>query len=292
METIPALVAAAREREGTVIDVPGRAVDYSYEEFAANSFRAANLLGHYGVHPGSTVAVAVGTKVAPSEPSDGQPVADSDGPDGSTSTGVSGVPDAAEPLLAILGSGSIGAVAEVTPDPPIDSRALVAPAWADYETTPRCSHLAYGGPPAAATVAHFEAELWSENPVKPPESVDPAAPALRADGGAHAHEDLLATAAAVVEAFGLDESSQVALSATLEEPGAIVAGVLAPLSVGATILLPGDDGDRSRQDSAFDLRVSGGRQQDVSVLERQAAGGSTLVSAAAVTASLRDTRRA
>jgi hypothetical protein len=282
METIADLVATAEDREGTVIDAPDRAVAYSYPEFAANSFRAGNLLGHYGVHPGSTVTVAVGPKEQPRK---------------AAGDGLSGVPDAAESLLAILGGGSIGAVVDVTPDPPIDSRALVAPAWWDCETTPRCSHLAYGGPPTEATVAHFEAELWSENAVRPPETVDAAAPALRADGETDTHEELLSTATAVIEEFGLDGSSRVALSAPLTEPGAIVAGVLAPIAAGATILLP----ETQTTGQPGEKRVSRDDGADLRVVERRGEGGGenggedgdgAVVRAAAVTTSLRDTRRA
>jgi len=282
METIADLVATAGRREGTVIDAPDRAVAYSYPEFAANSFRAGNLLGHYGVHPGSTVTVGVGPK---------------ENSGGAAGDGLSGVPDAAEPLLAILGGGSIGAVVDVTPDPPIDSRALVGPAWWDCEITPRCSQLAYGGPPTEATVAHFEAELWSENAVRPPETVDAAAQALRADGETYTHEELVSTATALIGEYGLDESSRVALSVPLTGPGAIVAGVLAPIAAGATILLPGTQTtgepgeERASRDEGVDLRV---------VEHRREGGGENggvdddgaVVQAAAVTTSLRDTRRA
>jgi hypothetical protein len=278
METIADLVATARSREGTVIDTPGRAVAYSYPEFAANSFRAGNLLGHYGVHPGSTVTVGVGPKEAP-----GRAVGDTP----------SGVPDASEPLLAILGGGSIGAGVDVTPDPPIDSRALVAPAWWGCETTPRCSHLAYGGPPTEATVAHFEAELWSENAVRPPETVDAEARALRADGGTYTHEELLSTATALIGEYGLGGSSRVALSAPLTEPGAIVAGVLAPVAAGATILLPGTRATGRSGENPGPLEDGVTLRVVESGAGNEAGDGDgTVVRAGAVTASLRGTRRA
>jgi len=159
-ETLKELVAAAKEREGTVLDAAERSAPYSYREFATNCFKAGTLLGHYGVHPGAAVTVAVGPKEAPVDGGADAPCRGDD---------VMGYFDAADPLLAIFGGASVGAAVDVTPMEPVESRALVAPAWRSYETAPRCSTLAYGGPPDDPAVAHFEAELWSENPTAPPD---------------------------------------------------------------------------------------------------------------------------
>jgi hypothetical protein len=277
--TLKELVADAKDREGTVLDAAGRSAPYSYREFATNCFKAGNLLGHYGVHPGAAVTVAVGPKEAPG---------DSGADDGGTSDDGSGEDaigflGAAEPLLAILGGASVGATVDVTPAEPVESRALVAPAWRSSETAPRCSTLAYGGPPEDPAVAHFEAELWSENPTAPPEHVDPEDPALRADGESYTHETLLAVAGDVVADHGLDDTSQVMLSASLTDPGALVAGVLAPLSVGATVVLP---------DGADDRGQTEGTEPALWVVADGDENDSTAVRAGDVTASLRDTRRA
>jgi len=290
METLTELVAAAKEREGPALDAAGRSAPYSYREFATNCFKAGNLLGHYGVHPGADVTVAVGPKEAPASASDDSGAGATDGSAGNEASGdaAMGYPDAAEPLLAILGGASVGATVDVTPATPVESRALVFPAWRSYETAPQCSPLAYGGPPSEPSVAHFEAALWSENPTAPPERVAADDPALRAAGGTYTHGTLLAVAGDVVEDHGLDESSQVTLSAALTEPGALVAGVLAPLVAGATVLLPGGP-----------ARDSGGggteTEPTLRVVTGQADGGegeSGVVVAGDVTASLRDTRRA
>jgi hypothetical protein len=45
----------------------------------------------------------------------------------------------------------------------------------------------------------------------------------------------------VVDEAELTDEDLVALRSSLTEPGAVVAGVLAPLSVGATVLLPQTD---------------------------------------------------
>ena len=282
--TLEDLVAAAKEREGTVLDAAGRSAPYSYREFATNCYKAGNLLGHYGVHPGATVTVAVGPKEAPGDSgADDGETSDDETSDGASGEDAIGFLGAAEPLLAILGAASVGATADVTPMEPIESRALIAPAWRSSETAPRCSTLAYGGPPEDPTVAHFEAELWSENPTAPPEHVDPEDPALRADGETYTHETLLAVVGDVVAEHGIDETSTVALSARLTEPGALVAGVLAPLSVGATVVLP---------DGADDGGQTEGTEPALWVLEEGREDDRTAVRAGDVTASLRDTRRA
>jgi hypothetical protein len=278
-ETLKELIAAAKEREGTVLDAAGRSAPYSYREFATNCFKAGNLLGHYGVHPGATVTVAVGPKEAPGDSG----ADDGETSDGGTGDDAIGFLGAAEPLLAILGGASIGATVDVTPAEPVESRALVAPAWRSSETAPRCSTLAYGGPPEDPAVAHFEAELWSENPTAPPEHVDPEDPALRADGESYTHATLLAVAGDVVAEHGLDDTSQVMLSASLTDPGALVAGVLAPLSVGATVVLP---------DGADDGGQTEGTEPALWVLEEGREDDRTAVRAGDVTASLRGTDRA
>ena len=288
-ETLKELVADAKDREGTVLDAAGRSAPYSYREFATNCFKAANLLGHYGVHPGAAVAVAVGPKEAPGdsgaddgETSDGE-TSDGETSDGGTGEDAIGFLGAAEPLLAILGAASVGATVDVTPKEPVESRALVAPAWRPSETAPRCSTLAYGGPPEDPAVVHFEAELWSENPTAPPEPVAATDPALRADGETYSHETLLAVAENVVAEHGLDETNRVLLSASLTDPGALVAGVLAPLSVGATVVLPdeADDGGQTEGTEPALWVVADGDEND-----------STAVRAGDVTASLRGTDRA
>lgn len=285
VETLKDLLAAAQEHEGTVIEVADRSAPYSYREFATNCFKTGNLLGHYGVHPGSTVTVAVGPKEEPTEP----------GNDGTANASAGGAamghPDSADPLLAILGGASVGATVDLTPATPVESRALVFPAWRTYERAPQCSLLAYGGPPENPSVAHFEAELWSENPTAPPEPVAADDPALRADGETYTHETLLAVADDVVDSYGLDGTSRVVLSAGLTEPGVLVAGVLAPMVAGATVLLSGGPprtdatagtGDSDREPA---LRVVAGGQDG-----GKKAGGTAVVED--VTASLRDTRRA
>jgi hypothetical protein len=265
MHTLKALAAAAKGRNGTVIDAADRATPYSYDEFGTNSFKAGNLLGHYGVHPGGTVAVAVGPKDAPSD-----------------GAAPAAIPDSADPLLALFGGVSVGATVDLTPREPVDARALVRPDWQEMAVEPQCSVLAYGGPPTEPSITHFEQELWSENPTEPPEPVESDDPAVRLDGETFTHAQLLEASRAVVEAHELDETSRVLLAAELTEPGALVAGVLAPLVSGGTILFPSED-DESSRDMEPTLVV---RDQP-----RESALEPTVVASDA-TEQLRDTRRA
>jgi hypothetical protein len=131
-------------------------------------------------------------------------------------------------------------------------------------------------------VTHFERELWSENPTEPPELVESDDPAVRADGEEFTHAQLLDVSRDIVESHGLDETSRVLLATGLTEPGALVAGVLAPLVSGGTILLPSGDEDAS---DGLESRLV------VSDSKRESDSESTVV-ASDVTEQLRDTRRA
>ncbi|MFC6722175.1 hypothetical protein [Halobacteriaceae bacterium SHR40] len=265
MATLKTLVADSREFGGPVIQIPGRKTPYTYSDFAPNVWKSGNLFGHYGVHPGAEVTVVAGPKEQ----------------DGGTSGADDSVGrfDSADPIFAILGATLVGATVRLQPVEPVDSRALVCPAaWVDrYETAPSCSIIAYGGPPEDAAISHFETEMWSENPTEPPESVAADDPALRSPDGTYSHDNLLDVATAIAGEYDLGSNDRVVLDAPLTEPGALVAGVLTPLSVGATLSIAGDDGTR-----AGDLVVTSEteNQQENTMQVRT------------VTERLRDTRRA
>jgi len=187
---------------------------------------------HYGAREGRAVAVVVG----PKNPTEGdEPGHLRDCPDG---------------LLALLAATLDGAVADVAPGTEVDATALVAPAaWLDrYELAPGTKALAYGGPSDDPTVAGFERELWSENPLQPPGERAPDDPALRDDGGTYSHGELLAASERVVEEYDVETGTTVAFRAPVTSAGAVVAGLLAPLRAGATVRL-GDD-------AASDLAVA------------------------------------
>ncbi len=219
METLAAVLARCRDREGTVLDAPERRTPYSYQEFAVNAWKAGNLLRHYGARRESHVALVVGPKA----PDSGDPVGRLGG--------------AVDPLVALFGAATVGATVDLTPTSPVTARALVAPdAWLGrYDVDPGCSLLAYGGPPDRADVAHFERERWSENPTEPPDTVDPDDPVLGVDGREYTHATLLDAATSLVEEYGLGPGDVVAVDAPLTSAGAVTAGVLAPTVAGGTI---------------------------------------------------------
>lgn len=227
METVADLVAAGRDRDGVVLSVPGRTTDYRYDDFCTSVWKSGNLLRHYGLRAGATATVAVG----PKEPASGP---------GETL----GWLDSADPLLGILGAAQLGATVDLKPsvDAAVKGRVFVLPAgWVgEYEAAPGTSVVAYGGPPEGPGVVHFERERWSENPMQPP---DPPAAGDDLLAG-YTHGDLVGAAGRVVDEYGLGEDDRVALAAPLtgsdgRVAGALAAGVLAPMHVGAGVVATG-----------------------------------------------------
>lgn len=238
METVGDLVEQARERDGVAFDAPGRTTGYSAREFATTAWKAGNLLRHYGVYGGATVAVVIGPKAPDDDAEPGRLAA------------------AADPLFAALGAMLLGASVDLDPAESPDAAAIVAPsAWLDrYDPGPACSRLAYGGPPEAAEVIHFERAVWSENPVAPPDRVTGDAVAFSAEGTTH--EELLDRARAAVGRGDVGGGDRVAIDGPVTV-ATFAAGILAPLAAGATIV-GGDPGDA-------DVRV--GPDGDVAVSE-------------------------
>jgi hypothetical protein len=205
------LVARDRRTDAVALRTASRAGSYSYETFCTTAWKAGNLLRHYGVRSDATVTIDARDALAP--PS----------------------------LVAFFGSALLGATAtfDADPDERVRARALVAPANRvdTYETAPGTQVLAYGDEHDDPEIAAFEREVWSENPVAPPESVAADADALVADGERFSHDRLLAATRRVASDAGLGGGDAVAPRESLSDPGVVVAGVLAPLSVGATVRL-------------------------------------------------------
>ena len=220
MDNIADVIAKGRDRDGSALTASGRGAPYGYGEFCTNVWRAGNLLRHYGVRPGAEMTVVVGPK---------DPVAGAE---------VGHFGRAADPLLAILGGAMLGATVDLTPEGLIGGRAVVMPsAWLDrYQVEPGCSRLAYGEQPPDADVAHWETQVWSENPIEPPDPVEADDQFLRVEGTTYTQDELLAAARTLAEEHQLESGDAVAVESPLSDAGTFVAGVLAPLSVGATIL--------------------------------------------------------
>lgn len=220
-ETVQELVATGRERDGVALRIAGRRTPYSYADFCTNCWKAANLLDQYGGHPGGRIDVIVGPK--PDEPEPFEQL-------------VRGQFTSADPLQAILGGTLLGATVAVNPGT-IDARVLVTPAgWqTSFDLPAGCSVLAYGGPPTAPQVAHFESERWSQNPIEPPEQIEADMLAVRFGDDTWTHGQLLEGVASVQDTVQLDASNTVGLVAPIRDPASLVAGILAPLAVGATV---------------------------------------------------------
>lgn len=211
MNVLGDVVARDRRTDTTALRMERRVGSYSYDTFCTTSWKAGNLLRHYGVRGGVTVAVDTGDELAPS------------------------------PLVAFFGSALLGAATTFDPDPTerVSARALLAPAARVdlYETEPGTTVLAYGDTHVAPDVQTFERAVWSENPSPPPESVTAGEEALVAGEDRFTHERLLAAARRVASDAPMAADDLVAPRGPLAHPGVVVAGILAPLSVGATVLL-------------------------------------------------------
>lgn len=278
METLKDLVSASGGNDGTVLDFPDRTAPYTYSDFPANVWKSATLLGHYGVHPGATVTVIAGPKASPDVESD----------DVETWSPETARIDAADPVFALLGAMVVGATVELTPQEPVQSRVLVCPAqWSDrFETTDRSTIIAYGDSPENPAIVNFEEEMWSENPIEPPERVTPSDPALVVDAESYTHGELLTVAETIADEYGLESGSRVRLDASLTEPGAVVGGILAPLVAGATVHVP-VAGDSKERESSEKFALTVTADADTNDVD-----GDQSLSTTAVTERLRETHRA
>jgi hypothetical protein len=214
------LVARERRTAGPALrafpaDGPDRT--YSYRDLCTTAWKAGNFLRYLGVRgarettgaddPGRVVAVA---------------------------------PDPLpEPVATFLGAALLGAVTRFEPRDDGSARATVVHAADEgsYDPPPGSKLAVYGGEPSRADVAHWEGQVWSENPRVHPAAVEPDDAALLVDDR-HAHDDLLAAGRDVADRLSLAAGDRVSVRATLADPRTVVAGVLAPLLAGATVVLP------------------------------------------------------
>ena len=203
--------AVARERRSSGPALRARASGraYSYRDFITTSYKAGNVLRHLGVRPGDDVHVA----------SEHVP----------------------EPVLSFYGAAQLGAVTrfgtEAEGSPP---RVVVAPAAreAEFDLPPGHNLAVYGDPPTDPSVTHWETEVWSENPAVHPVAVDADDPLFAVGDRTYAHGEVLAAAAAVVDDADIDPGMEVLLRGPPTDPAVVVAGLVAPILVGATVVLP------------------------------------------------------
>jgi len=222
MDVLADLVRPERGTDQLWIHRPGpRSRSWSGEQFCVDAWKAGNLLRHYGIREGTTVGLFDGT--------------------GSEETNTNETPNP-QAIIALFGAWTVGASVATDPVSLDGLDVLVGPAdrLDGRELPPGCKAMGYGGRPEDPTVAHFEGERWSENPVQFPADVEPADPALQTESDDRTHAELLAAGRRVREEHGIESDDRVALSASLSELGAVVAGILTPLLAGATITLDGE----------------------------------------------------
>jgi hypothetical protein len=226
MDTLGDVLARDRRSNAAAIRLGHRETAYSYEKCLTDSWKAAHFLRYHGVRPGRDVVVAA-------------------------------VPHQSA-IVAALGAGLLGATVRFGPDTGTDTAAIVAPParFEAYEPEPGTALIGFGEKPESPEIEHFERGVWSENPTLPPRTGGPKDPLLGSADGTWTQRECCTRATDLGEELGLDATDQVALRSSLDHPGTFVAGVLAPLVAGASILLPDDetgtvsvgtDGPESRQ---------------------------------------------
>lgn len=189
------------------IQAPPRS--YTRRRFLTNVWKTGNYLRSLGVHEDSLVAI----------------VSDPD-------------PDA---LLSFFGASLLGARVRFGPPAALDARVVVGPTESldQFDLPPGGQYLGYGAEPEDPSWSYFGRDVWSENPSFPAVDHDPATVLL--ETGRERYETGSVVGAAHEAATSYDETDVVAVRAPLATPGTVVAGVLAPIAAGATILLPDQD---------------------------------------------------
>lgn len=213
METLGELVARDRRSGAVALRTDPADRTMSYHDFCTTAWKAGNFLRYLGVRAGDRVSIAT----------DRRP----------------------EPVLALFGAALLGATAQFgiersTTDAGGAPRVVVAPAEREQglDVAAETRLLVYGGVPDQSRTAHWEGDVWSENPAFPPTSVDPHSAMLIGDTASFTHAALIETARRVAEDYELDSGVTVAVRGSLSKPGVVVAGVLAPLLAGATVVFP------------------------------------------------------
>jgi len=212
MDSLGALLSTTGD-DTLALATSSRAGSYSYGKLRTNAWKAGNLFRHYGVRPGSRVAIGVGNAVTP------------------------------PPLVGFFGAALAGGEVRFDPPTEVTATVLLAPTARldDYDPQPGCKRLGYGERPDDPAVAHFEREAWSENPTEPPVAVGGDATVLVTDHSTYTQGDLLGRARAVANERGYEAGDVVELTGSLGTPATLAGQVLAPLVVGATVRLRATD---------------------------------------------------
>lgn len=227
MNAFADLVGRDRRNETVACRVGADSHIYTYDRFCTTAWKTGHVLRRLGVHEESVV-------------------------------GVGPAPDP-KALLAVVGTGLLGATARLDPPSAFDGRALVAPVAdvSEFTLPPGGQRVGYGGDPDDPTVAHFEEQVWGENPVLPPEAPGPDARAVIDDVGAATQGELLEAARTVADREDVDSATTVAFRASLSDRRAL-AGALVPLVTSGTLVFPDNDGVACVDDDPPDIGIGDG----------------------------------
>ena len=224
MDVVGDVLARDRRSRDLAIVTPDER-ERTYHDLITNAYKAANVLRYLGAREGATVAV---------HPDPGF-----------------------HPMVAFLGAAGLGAPVRFDTQAGIDAGDRVVLVPTDDEPTadpaPGTNLAVFGGPPTRPETTHWEQELWSENPGMVPSTVTPTDPIVCGPDGPVSHRRLLALADAATEAAGIDADTRVVVRASVTDPRALAAGVVAPLVAGGAVVLiddPSAGGDATVDDSA------------------------------------------
>jgi len=199
METVADVVASLDDPDRPVVRADRV---HDAREFRSQTYKTGNALRHCGVREEAGVAIL-------------------------------DVPAPAA-LQTFFGAALLGATVEFGPDRVVEARVLAGPTveLGEYDLPPGGQRVGWGEPPADPSWTYFERDVWSENPTFPEPSVTAETELL----AGVTHGAAVEAARRVAEEY--DAEDRVAVRAPLAEPGTVVAGVLAPLLAGASIVLP------------------------------------------------------
>lgn len=203
MESIGELATLNRHGRAVALQTDGRV--YSQADLSSTVSQVTNFFSYLGVTGGGTVEIDPST--------------------------------APENVISFLATARLGALADFEPTGGGDVVVVPADREDEFEGGDGTKLVVYGGEPHSPHSFPWETTVWSETPVPYTVRGTPDDPVLATEAAPLRHRDLLDAAENVVEEYDIDEDTTVALRAPLVEPGSVIAGVVAPLSVGATVAL-------------------------------------------------------
>lgn len=208
MNVIDDLLARGRRSRNAALETVGGR-ERTYYDLITNAHKAANVFRYLGVRRGSTVAVDPMPRF--------------------------------HTILAFLGAAALGAAVRFDPTAGIEAgdRAVLINVTDEPRTDPKpgTNLVVFGGPPERPETTHWETELWSENPMMPPTSVDPDDTVMIHESTIINQGRLFELARSITNEYAVNAGTRVVLRTNFAERGAVAAGLVAPLSSGATTVL-------------------------------------------------------